>query len=375
MKIIKILLSIVALLIGIAVIAVACLFMFMDPNQLKPVIEQEVQKQTGYVMAIDGKLTWTLYPKLGVKIARLTLRNPAQAAPFIELSNMTMATELKELIHGNQKLEGDIYVSDVKLNNLQGQDAHIGVHWQDKVLTLEPMKLNMYQGTVHGVAHANNLATMPKWDWNVEANGVQVKPLLADLNGKEGKITLSGAGHIIMQGATIGKSKDQMINNLNGSVAYDVKNGVVEGLDINYYLTAADALINKKPVPVMPQVAQTPFSVMNGSAVIQRGIFETNNTQLSSSTFATNSTGSVNLLYQALNLEVQIKSQEQLRTQWTIPLQITGSVANPSVRLDMGEIQKLVASQEMVKVKEKVRDKIDEHIKGKAGEFLKKLIQ
>ena len=72
---------------------------------------------------------------------------------------------------------------------------------------------------------------------------------------------------------------------------------------------------------------------------------------------------------------MQIKSQEALRTQWTIPVLVTGSIANPNVRLDMTEIQKVIASQEIVKVKAKVSNQIQKHIKGKAGEFLQKLIQ
>src|SRR3990167_9308712 len=249
MKTIKILSSIIALLVTVVVVAVACLFVFMDPNKLKPVIEQEVQKQTGYVMVIEGKLSWSFYPRLGVKIAHLTLRSPEQATPFIDLRDVNMATELKELLHGIQKLQGDVYISDIKLGGLQGQRAHIGMHWQNKVLTLQPLTLSMYQGELHGSAHGSNLSGMPKWDWNIEANQVLLKPLLIDMNGKDSKLVISGAGHLIMQGSTQGKSKEQILNNLNGSLAYDVKNGMLEGMDINYYIQSADALINKKTLP------------------------------------------------------------------------------------------------------------------------------
>ena len=71
-KIIVIGLSIVFL----AVVAFGAFIALIDPNELKTLITNEVKKSTGHELVIDGDIKWTFWPRLGLSIDKLALKNP-----------------------------------------------------------------------------------------------------------------------------------------------------------------------------------------------------------------------------------------------------------------------------------------------------------
>ncbi|GAL09556.1 AsmA protein [Vibrio astriarenae] len=67
---------IVVVLIG----AVIALVTLVNPNQFKPLIVEQVQKNTGYELVIEGDLGWTFFPSVGLSIGRTELKNPEALA-------------------------------------------------------------------------------------------------------------------------------------------------------------------------------------------------------------------------------------------------------------------------------------------------------
>ncbi len=63
MKFLKILVSVLLLIVFVGVLAVVCLYIFIDPNKLKPVIIEEVKNQAGYDLNIEGNLSWSFIPQ------------------------------------------------------------------------------------------------------------------------------------------------------------------------------------------------------------------------------------------------------------------------------------------------------------------------
>lgn len=374
MKLIRMLFCFIGLLILVCIVVVGSLIVFFDPNKMKPVIVEEVMNKTGYQMTIEGKLSWSFFPILGVKIDRLTLSEPKQKQPFVDLSGITVATELSQLLHGNEKLQGDVHIASAKLMNVQMTNARIELHWQDNVLTMQPIIASLYDGSLEGTVHGRNLSGVPHWDWDMKFNHIQLSPLLRDVNGGETKLSIDGLGEVALQGATSGQGHDQMLSHLNGTADFSIHNGVVKGVDLNYLLQSADALINKKPITGLTNSDQTTFESLTGAALIKNGVANTNNLLLTAPAFSAKGNGSINLLYQAINFQLQVTPAQSARTQWEIPILITGSLNRPDVRLDTTEIEKYIAKQELQKVKSSVTDQIKKHVPGKAGEFLQNLI-
>lgn len=373
MKFIRILFSIVLLILIVAAIAFACLVMFVDPNQLKPVIAKEVMKATGYQLKIDGDLTWSFYPRLGVKVDHMSLSEPNQAA-FADLYQVTIASELTNLLKGTQKLQGEVYIGSVKLYKVQLTQTYAGLHWQDGMLTLEPITAKLYDGKLKGVAHGINLSADPHWDWSMMASDVALKPLLQDVNGANSKIVISGVGEVSMTLATYGKLKNQLFSHLNGISSFSIKNGVVEGIDFNYIVQTANALLNSQPIAAPEHIEKTEFQSLNGTATIKNGVANINNLMLVSQAFTTAGEGSIDLVQQQLDYKLQVTPLHQEKIAWTVPVLVTGDLHSPSVRIDSEMLKTIVAREQFQKIKSKVADEVKK-LPEKADKFIQKLLQ
>lgn len=367
--------SIVLLVIVVAAAAISALVYFVDPNKLRPVIVEEVMDQTGYQLAIYGRLNWTIYPTLGIHVPRMTLIAPEQTKPFLDLNNLTVAADIRQLIFGKKELLGDVHVSAIEFMNVKMKNARVDLSWQGKKLTLSPISALLYGGKLQGKATGVNLDRIPQWQWDLTASDIQIKPLLNDVNGSEARLSLSGLGHLNFNAKTQGLHKNEILSQMEGKGQLSIKNGEIDGMDIGYLIRSAEALINREPLNLPEKSDHTPFAELNSNISIGNGVAETKNFTFSSPVFTADAQGSLNLLHQGVNFAVQVKPVlGSKKFDWAIPILVTGSVLSPDVRLDTNEIQSYLAKHELQKVKEKVRDEIKQHVPGEAGKVLNNLL-
>ena len=373
-RIVKFLLWVIVLFLVICLLALGALYLFADPNKLKPVISSEVEKRTGYRLVFDGDLSWSLYPQVGVKASHITLTEPSQEKPFIDLKRAHIAIEPMQLLHGDHKLSGEVHVAEVVFMNVHVTSALVGLHWQDNAIMLRPVRASLYGGSIDGYARGKDFSATPAWDWDISLKHVDMQPLLHDVHGGTPSLNLLGTGQVKIDASTQGLTKQQMLGNLNGKVDFKLLNGTVEGIDLNYLIQSADALLNKKSVGLPPELNQTSFDSLTGSMLINNGLAETNDLLLSSAAFSVKGQGGYNLPAQTIDFALQVAAPQTIESKWDVPVLVRGEVSRPTVQLDLMAIKKQLAIRELNKVKEKVKDTIKENVPGKAGEYLQNLI-
>lgn len=359
MKLLRIFFSILVLLIIVAVFAIGCLVYFVDPNKLKPVIAEEVEKKTGYQLAIFDDLSWSFYPRLSVKIVAMNLIAPKQNTPFATFKDVRVAMDLRQLFHGVEQLNGKVYIGSFDIKNVHAENAKMDLDWNNNVLTLQSIEASFYQGTLKGVIRGSQFGSIPKWYGNLQLTGFQVKPLLLDMKATPRNLSLSGVCDLSLQVTSEGKTREQILNQLNGAANFKLHNGVIEGINLNYFVQAADAIINKQSLPVSTEANQTAFNQVTASAIIKNGHVYTENIVLSSSAFMTKGQGNIDIVDESLNLQMQIAVREAINNEWQVPILIEGELAHPDVRLDANQIGRLIVADEFKKVKSKVNDKVD----------------
>ncbi|HRG61535.1 MAG TPA: AsmA family protein [Burkholderiales bacterium] len=74
-------------IVAVVAIAVVLLVTVVNPNRFKPFIVKAVYQSTGRTIALDGDISWKIYPNLGVNIKQVTLSNPSG---FSESNFMTL---------------------------------------------------------------------------------------------------------------------------------------------------------------------------------------------------------------------------------------------------------------------------------------------
>ena len=372
MRLLKLVVAALILLIIIAIVAIGILIFFVDPNQLKPTLTSEVLRQTGYQLSIDGKLSWSFYPRLGIKAERMTMTNPGQISPFLSLRDVRVATPLAKFLSIRNQLSSTVYIAELQFAKLRFQNLNFNLNWQNNLLNIGPINALFYNGSLNGVVRARNLRALPNWEWNVQTDKVELQSLLQDLNPNH-KIKISGLAKINLQGNTLGKNNTQLIKNLNGNGKLIVDQGVLYGTDLNYFVKSAKALLNKKPLPPSPQNKQTSFQQMTSTILIKNGVINTPDILLVSNQFSTKATGSINLLDETLNYQAQIMSFQSTQFKWAIPILISGSLNNPTVRLDTLGIYATITQEQFEQVKTKIQKEIKK-IPGKVDRLLKRIM-
>lgn len=375
MKAFKLFFSVMGLFIVIAILTLGALIYFIDPNKLKPVIVEEVQNKTGYQLTIDGQLSWSFYPLFSVKAEHVQVLAPAESKPFLTANGVHIAVRLIDLWQRREIMQGKVSISSLALGNLKLENVSSDIFSKKNELTFDSLNAKLYGGTLHATVTATNVAISPEWKWEAKLNNVQLNPLLKDLNGADSKINVSGVANFSMQAGTKGKTREDLLGQLKGNAAYQIQDGVLDGMDLNYFVQLADASLNKQATDRLVNSKQTTFSQLNGSFVIKNGVAETRDTVLLATAFTSNAQGKLELLSRKLDFSIQIKPQLQnAKRSFDIPVLLSGDLRHPDIALDFLFIQKMIAEKQLEKFKEKASVEIQKHVPGKAGEFLQKLL-
>jgi len=126
----KKLLLILAIPVVIILIAILALTVFVNPNQFKPLIIEQTQKQTGLELVIEGDIRWQFFPSIGFELGYTELRNPqgfSQPNLFkvdtvgVDISVMPLFKQQLEI--GNVTLDGAEFYIETKKDGSKNIDA------------------------------------------------------------------------------------------------------------------------------------------------------------------------------------------------------------------------------------------------------------
>ncbi|WP_048306480.1 AsmA family protein [Halomonas sp. PR-M31] len=108
-RLVRTLLAVVGILGLIVVAAVVYMTTFFDPNDLKPRLVEAVREQSGLELALEGPLSWSFYPRLGVSVedARAWLPKQSQEdTPFAAIDSAEVSLAFAPLLSGDIAIDG-----------------------------------------------------------------------------------------------------------------------------------------------------------------------------------------------------------------------------------------------------------------------------
>jgi AsmA protein len=117
-RLFKILLVLLAGVVGIVILASATLFLFFDPNDFRDKISAAVQEETGRELVIEGDLSLTVFPWLAVEIGRTRLGNAGgfSAERFLSFERASLSVRLLPLIFQQQIKVGTASLDGLQVN-------------------------------------------------------------------------------------------------------------------------------------------------------------------------------------------------------------------------------------------------------------------
>ncbi len=280
----------------------------------------------------------------------------------------------------NVDVQSNLKIDTLQAAKLTMKNFIVTAHLQNGTLNLAPFTAALYQGKLEGQASVNlNAATLPA-DLHLNLSNIQAGPLLQDLGGSQQKLQLEGVGNLTLNVTTALSDPNAVTRNLNGSGNFNFNNGAVVGVDLGYLVDTAYALAKQKS-PTATNNNRTNFGNLTGTMVIHSGVLSNNDLASDSPRFLTKGQGTIDLVNQRIDYHLQTAvkqrtGQDDLNNAYgtTIPVDISGNLSDPSIKLDSRALVKAIVQQQVEKEKNKLQDQVKQKLNEKGGELLKGLL-
>lgn len=167
---------ILGMLLGICIIAFfSIIYIFVNPDQFKPLITTQIEKYTGCQLVIDDHLALSFFPYFGVKANHIQMITPngfQTPSVQIDIKNAIVQFKLLPLLHGNVEtgalqidqltLNQQHSPSTIQLNNVQLASSAAD---QSNTSYLTKLSFNFAESSLPLAGHADFTGSVTI-DWN-----------------------------------------------------------------------------------------------------------------------------------------------------------------------------------------------------------------
>lgn len=273
------------------------------------------------------------------------------------------------------RANGALIIQSMKLAKLAFDNLHMQVSKTSEAIKLGSIKADFYQGTYFGDITINTRGNTSHITTDQTFDDVQIEPVLKILS-PDSRLHLTGVADINAKLAM----QSGNAHTLNGTTLFVVKNGILQGIDIGNIIDTADAMIHKQNPPAKTGPDQTEFGNLSGLFTFTNGVASNNDLLLKGPRLQVKGSGTANLVTKQLNYRLEatrVKTgtdttgvQSSRLSGITIPIKITGTFDNPTIRPDLeslirAEMQKQIqkkVEERKAEVKEQIQQKLEEKL-------------
>lgn len=234
--------------------------------------------------------------------------------------------------------DGTLDVGSVHFSPLDFTNVRLTLAAQDNVVHLYPSLAQIDGGSYSGNITLDNRGATPIVSMDEHLSGVDMTRLLAATPYK-GRLT--GRGSVNLKATARGAALDAVMQSLSGQFDANLSDGALEGIDLGYELAAAQALLKHQAVPPRKGPARTQFDAFKMSAQISSGVARTSDLIIASPVLRMTAQGSANLVNKVIDFQALasvMKAQDTALAD--IPLKVTGTYVDPTVRPDVDALAK-----------------------------------
>ena len=265
-----------------------------------------------------------------------------------------------------------IAVDRLKAAGLTATNINIQTAGRDGLITLKPLKADLYQGTIEIDGTIDARPEKPRLKMTKKLAGVQLGPLFVDLVGKE---EIKGTAEIQADVTTSGLTKKELTANANGTISLSMVDGEIARLQIIDTIRTAKALLGSGQLPSdsgrngseTDSGPPTTFAVLTATGIISNGVIKNNDLLARSELMKVEGKGTVNLTSEEIDYLLTVYLAKTLaRNEKTglveladtpIPYRITGTFDNIRQSAALEEVIKTEAKKALFKELEKQLDK------------------
>jgi AsmA protein len=246
--------------------------------------------------------------------------------------------------------DGTLAVGSLHFSPLDFSNMRLTLSSKAGVLHLFPSLAQIDGGSYSGNVTVDHRGATPVLAIDEHLSGVDMARLLA---GTSYKGRLSGHGNVNVKATARGAALDAVMQSLNGHFDANLADGALEGIDLGYELGRAEALVKHEAQPAGSNPPRTKFDAVKMSAEITNGVAKTTDLTISSPVLRVTGQGSANLVNKAIDFQMLASVKSPSATLADIPLKITGTYVDPTVRPDVEALAKGQLKQKLQDVLKK----------------------
>ncbi len=283
-------------------------------------------------------------------------------------------------------VDGKLTLGKLTVRKLKLQNISLAIKGRNGLIGITPAA-QLYQGSYKGNIGLDARGAQPKLRLDEKLSGVQIGPLLNDMQDGKGK--LAGTTNLQARLSAIGADPDAVKKTLGGDVRFSLRNGAVKGVNVARLIREAQAKLKGRSLPADSAPLQTDFAALDGTVQIAKGIATNRDLLVKSPLLRVEGSGTVDLPKEQLNYGIKTTLVATSKGQGgkdlanlsgvPIPIRVTGSFADPKYGVDMNALMnakaKAVVEQQKAKVQERVQEKLQKSLGDKAGGVLKGLFR
>jgi AsmA protein len=274
---------------------------------------------------------------------------------------------------------GDLQIGEAVFSGIKFTKLRLGVNGRDGKVRFHPAEASMYGGSYRGDIGIDATGELARVSLDEHVSNIDFAPLFKDFFETD-RVSGKGSANLKLTGA--GRTTDDVVKTLAGAIDFKVVDGALEGADLWYEIRRARALLKQQALPARSGPERTPFSALQGTGTMREGVLTNNDLNIAMQYLKVTGQGSVDVPKNTLDYKLVATvlkipregaetAQEQDLVDAQIPVKVTGSLTDPSVRPDIegflkGKVQETL-EKEKTKLEDKVKDKLGDKLKDLLG--------
>ncbi len=286
----------------------------------------------------------------------------------------TAAIEIPVELIRSLELQGDVKAGTARFAGIEYSALHFGLDAHAGRVRIHPSEARMYGGTYRGDIRLDASGAVPRASFDEHVSGVDFAALFQDMFDSQ---RLAGRGNASARLSASGRDTAAMLRTLAGTVAFDVQDGALEGVDLWYEIRRARALLKRQAIPERGGAARTPFTALSASGTMDKGVLASDDLSATTAYLKVRGRGTIDLAAATLDYRLEAEVPRSINALdrdagdaadlagLVIPVRVTGALADPKVRPDLEGLAKAEVKRQVEKKKEEVKEKVKEQLRDK----------
>ncbi len=267
------------------------------------------------------------------------------------------------------KLNGSLNVGKLLASGLTMTDISATLTGNNGIINLDPLKMNLYQGSYTGSAGINVSGQTPRYHASSDLAGLAIDGLLADLS-EQGKSIIRGQSALSFKVTTSGERPSQLKKQLDGKASFKAEQGALQSKKLAQNVERVIAFLKgREPKPAGEELV---FDSLSATFDIDNGVASNNDLKLITPLIFADGRGEIDIGDSELDYVMAVSLSEQA-DKAAIPITIKGPFDGPKYGVDLKAALKQKQEAVVEEKKEEIKQKINEEIGDKVGDKLKQL--